>query len=210
MTQAMHIAIIGTGNVGLPLGRRLSALGYRVTFGARDVAAAREKLDGIAADVASPRDAASAAQVVMLTVPATVALGTARDLHLPAGAILVDCTNPLRWDGGPVWAPPAEGSMAEALAAACPGVRVVKGFSHFGAEVHDDPIVGGMAADMFVAGDDEPAKKDVMALGTALGYRSLDAGPLRNAALLENLAMLWIHLATTGMGRHFAFKAINR
>lgn len=100
--------------------------------------------------------------------------------------------------------------MAAALAAACPGVRVVKGFSHFGAEVHDDPMVGGMAADMMVAGDDEDAKQTVMGLGVALGYRSLDAGPLRNAALLENLAMLWIQLATTGMGRQFAFKAVNR
>lgn len=210
MTQATHIAIIGTGNVGMPLGRRLAALGYRVTFGARDVAAAKEKLQGLDSGVASPREAATGAHVVLLTVPATVALGTARDLHLAPGTILVDCTNPLQWDGGPVWAPPAEGSMAAALAAALPGVHVVKGFSHFGAEVHEDPIVGGMAADMCVAGDDEEAKRTVMALGTALGYRSLDAGPLRNAALLENLAMLWIQLATTGMGRQFAFKAINR
>jgi predicted dinucleotide-binding enzyme len=190
--------------------RRLSALGYQLTFGARDVAAAREKLQGIAADVASPRDAAARAQVVLLTVPATAALASARDLHLAPGRILVDCTNPLHWDGGPVWAPPAEGSMAAALAAACPVVRVVKGFSHFGAEVHDDPIVGGMPADMFVAGDDAEAKTTVMALGTALGYRSLDAGPLRNAALLENLAMLWIQRATTGMGRQFAFIAVGR
>ncbi|MFN7916742.1 MAG: NAD(P)-binding domain-containing protein [Vicinamibacterales bacterium] len=210
MTQATHIAIIGTGNVGLPLGRRISALGYAVTFGARDVAAAQEKLQPLQVRVASPREAVVGAQVVLLTVPATVALGSARDLHLAPGTILVDCTNPLRWDGGPVWAPPAEGSMAAALAAACPGVRVVKGFSHFGAEVHDDPMVGGMAADMMVAGDDEDAKQTVMGLGVALGYRSLDAGPLRNAALLENLAMLWIQLATTGMGRQFAFKAVNR
>ena len=72
----MHIAIIGTGNVGVPLGRRLSALGYQVAFGARDVAAAREKLQGIAADVASPRDAAARAQVVLQ--PARAVAGAAR------------------------------------------------------------------------------------------------------------------------------------
>lgn len=208
--MAMRIAIIGTGNVGAPLGKRLAALGYQVVFGARDVAAAAEKLVGVDAGVATPREAAAGADVVMLTVPPTAAVGSARDLHLRPGSILVDCTNPLRWDGGPVWAPPAEGSMAAALAAALPDVRVVKGFSHFGAEIHEDPIVSGMAADMLVAGDDADAKKTVMDLGTALGFHSLDAGPLRNAALLENLAILWIQLATTGKGRHFAFKAIGR
>ncbi|MBS1818181.1 MAG: NAD(P)-binding domain-containing protein [Acidobacteria bacterium] len=210
MTQGSRIAIIGTGNVGAPLGRRLAGLGYRVVFGARDVGAAREKLQGIQAEVALPKDAAVGADMVLLTVPANVALGTARALELAPGTILVDCTNPLRWDGGPVWAPPAEGSMTAALAAALPGVRVVKGFSHFGAEVHDDPVVSGMAADMFVAGDDQDARQAVLDLGTALGYHAQDAGPLRNAALLENLAVLWIQLATTGRGRQFAFKAVGR
>lgn len=208
--MALRIAIIGTGNVGTPLGRRLAALGYQVTFGARDVAAATERLTGIDARVALPHEAAATADVVLLTVPATAAIGSAQALHLRPGTILVDCTNPLRWDGGPVWAPPAEGSMAAALAAALPDVRVVKGFSHFGAEIHDDPIVGGLPADMFVAGDDAEAKATVTELANALGYHTLDAGPLRNASLLENLAMLWIHLATTGKGRHFAFKAIGR
>ena len=35
-----------------------------------------------------------------------------------------------------------------------------------------------------------------------------DVGPLRNAAVLENLAVLWIQLATAGgLGRQFAFRA---
>ncbi len=208
--MAQRIAIIGTGNVGTPLGKRLAALGYQVTFGARDVAAAAEKLTGVEARVALPHEAAADADVVLLTVPATAAIGSARALHLRPGTILVDCTNPLRWDNGPVWAPPAEGSMAAALAAALPDIRVVKGFSHFGAEIHENPIVGGMAADMFVAGDDAEAKASVIALGNALGYHTFDAGPLRNASLLENLAMLWIHMATTGKGRQFAFKAVGR
>ncbi|MGC4082364.1 MAG: NADPH-dependent F420 reductase [Vicinamibacterales bacterium] len=204
------VAIIGTGNVGTPLGRRLAQAGYPVTFGARNVAAATEKMTGIAVSVASPRDAAADADVVLLTVPANVAVITAVDLQLRPTTILVDCTNPLRWDGGPVWEPPAEGSMAAALAHAVPDARVVKGFSHFGAEIHEDPMVSGQAADMFVAGDDAAAKATVMALGTALGYHAIDAGSLRNAALLENLAMLWIQLAISGKGRHFAFKAVGR
>ena len=208
MSHSLRIAVIGTGNVGAPLGRRLATLGYHVAFGARDVAAAAEKLPD--AWVMSQKEATADADVVILTVPSSVAIGTAKSLDLRPGTILVDTTNPLKWDGGPVWDPPAEGSMAAALAAALPGVHVVKGFSHFGAETHENPMVGGMPADMFVAADDDPAKQTVMQLGRELGYNSLDAGPLRNASLLENLAMLWIQVAVTGKGRQFAFKLIDR
>jgi predicted dinucleotide-binding enzyme len=44
-----------------------------------------------------------------------------------------------------------------------------------------------------------------------LGFDPVDVGPLRNAAHLESLAILWIHLATVGKrGRDFAFKALAR
>jgi len=210
MSALNQIAVIGIGNVGAPLARRSRAAGYPVVVGARDVGAARDKFQGLDISVASPSEAAAGAGIVLLTVPATVAVATARALNLRHGTVLVDCTNPLRWDDGPVWTPPTEGSMTQALAAALPGVDVVKGFSHFGAEIHEDPRVGGMSADMFVAGDSVAAKARVLELATALGYRGLDAGPARNAALLENLAVLWTQLAGTGKGRQFAFKALDR
>lgn len=48
-------------------------------------------------------------------------------------------------------------------------------------------------------------------LARTLGYDPVDVGPLRNAAHLESLAILWIHLATVGKrGRDFAFKAVAR
>ena len=57
-----------------------------------------------------------------------------------------------------------------------------------------------------VAGDDASAKATVLALARDMGFTPRDAGPLRNAAVLENLAVLWIHLATqSGMGRQFYF-----
>jgi predicted dinucleotide-binding enzyme len=39
----------------------------------------------------------------------------------------------------------------------------------------------------------------------------VDAGSLRNAALLESLAVLWIHLALKGgYGRQVGFKLLKR
>jgi len=123
------------------------------------------------------------------------------------GKIVVDCNNPLTWKDGPVWAPPAEGSLAAAIAKAAPGARVVKGFNTFGAEHHKEPSTSGAAADVFFASDDAEAKKALSEIATRAGFRPIDAGPLRNAAVLENVAMLWIHLAMVGgRGRGFAIR----
>jgi 8-hydroxy-5-deazaflavin:NADPH oxidoreductase len=129
-----------------------------------------------------------------------------------AGALIVDCTNPVRWDGGPVWDPPSEGSVAQALAAAFPEARVVKAFNTFGAEFHADPrIDADHAIDIFMAGDDEGAKATVAAVAEKAGFVPVDAGPLRNASVVENLAILWIHLALAGgQGRDVAFKLLRR
>jgi predicted dinucleotide-binding enzyme len=62
-------------------------------------------------------------------------------------------------------------------------------------------------AEAFFAGDDRDAKTLVMDLAGKMGFRPHDAGPLRNASLIENLAVLWIQLASTeGAGRQFAFR----
>ena len=130
---------------------------------------------------------------------ANVARGLADKL---AGKIVIDCNNPLVWKEGPVWTPPAEGSLAAAIAKAAPGARVVKAFNQFGAEYHKDP----RGAQVFLAADDAEAKKTVSEFSKNAGFDPIDAGPLRNAAVLENVAMLWIHLATVGgQGRDFAF-----
>jgi NADPH-dependent F420 reductase len=201
------VAIIGAGNVGSSLGARLAKTGDVVRFGVRDAAKAAAKgVKGM-----SVRDAVAGASVVLLTVPADAAVDTARGLGpLAAGTVVVDCTNPLRFAGGPVWNPPREGSVAAALSAALPGVAVVKGFNHFGAEIQADPQLAGGPADAFFAGDDVAAKKRVMALAERIGFRAFDAGPLRNAAVLENLTVLWIQLAMTGVGRNYGFRVDGR
>lgn len=200
------VAIVGHGAVGRALAGRVLAAGCAVRFGARDPEAARAALGPLAGrvEVAPAAGAASGADATLLAVPAGAAVAVAA--ALPAGSLVVDCTNPVRWDDGPVWAPPAQGSVAAAIAAAAPGLRVVKAFNHFGAEVQAAARVAAGPVDALVAGDDPAARAAVMALAERMGFVARDAGPLRNAALLESLAVLWIHLATQGgMGRRFAF-----
>lgn len=64
---------------------------------------------------------------------------------------------------------------------------------------------------MFLASDDKDAKKLVSDVAKHPGFDPVDAGPLRNASVLENLAMLWMHLATVGgCGRDFTFVTASR
>jgi 8-hydroxy-5-deazaflavin:NADPH oxidoreductase len=214
MGGSIRIAVIGAGNVGGNLGGRLSKSGLPVKFGVRGEADTKPLLTGCAADAstASPAEAAAWGEVVFLAVPGSVAVDVARSLAKELeGKVVVDCNNPLVWKEGPVWTPPPEGSLAAAIAKAAPGARVVKAFNGFGAEFHKDPDLAGAAANVFVAADDADAKKTVIEVATRAGFRPVDAGPLRNAPVLENVAILWIHLATVGgHGREFAFAMQSR
>lgn len=204
--------MIGAGNVGGNLGGRLSHAGVSLRFGVRPGTDASEVLARCAdgTEATSPEEAAGWAEVVFLAVPGRVLLEAARALGSLEGKTLVDCTNAVRFDGGPVWAPPDEGSNAQALAAAFPNAHVVKAFNTFGAEIHKDPTTSAGPADVPMAGDDEAVAR-VAALAESAGFRPVPSGPLRNAPVLENLAVLWIHLAMVGgHGRETAFKLVGR
>jgi hypothetical protein len=215
MTFQPRIAIIGAGNVGGSLGINLAQRGFSVRFGVRDPqdAKVREVLAqaGKGADAASVREAVQGADVLFLAVPANAAVDALREAGDVTGKVVVDCNNPLKWQDGPVHAPPPEGSIAAALAKAFPGARVVKAFNTFGAEFHRDPKLGGTSIDVQMASDDKEAKALVASIATRAGFTPVDCGPLRNAALLENVAILWIHLALReGRGRDIGFKLLNR
>jgi len=209
----MKIGIIGAGNVGGNLGKLWAGKSHDVMFGVRDPQSAKIKAllvsIGLNARAGSVHEAASFAEVVVLTTPwpATQdAIQTAGDL---TGKILVDCTNPL--------APDLSGlsighttSAAEELARWAPGARVVKAFNTIGAQRMLNPQFGSQAASLFICGDDEAAKSVVTKLTEETGFEVIDAGPLSNARLLEPLAMLWIYLAyKQGLGPNIAFKLLR-
>jgi 8-hydroxy-5-deazaflavin:NADPH oxidoreductase len=204
------VAILGTGRVGRALGERLVHAGVNLRYGARHPEPAASALTGPLAGIPTrlPAEAVADAEIVLLAVPAAAAMEAARSAGSLDGKILLDCTNSLRRDGGgPTWAPPPEGSMAQALAAAFPGATVIKGFNHFSSEIMRSPELVSGPAEAFFAGDDAGAKAQVMELAGKMGFRPHDAGTLRNASLIENLAVLWINLAMTeGAGRQFAFR----
>jgi NADPH-dependent F420 reductase len=206
-------AVVGTGAVGEALARNLVKHGVAVQLASRDGDKARQVAAALGdrARAVETGNLGKDVDIVFLAVPAAAATAVLEEGKGIQDALVVDCTNPITWDAGPVHAPLEEGSVAAHLARVFPRARVVKAFNTFGAEFHADAKLGASAADLYLAGDDADAKRAVAELATTLGFEPVDVGPLRNARHLESLAVLWIHLATVGgKGREVAFKLLRR
>ncbi len=190
-----RIGIIGKGNVGGALARGLERSGNEVKAAGSDPHAVRET--------------ASWAEVVVLAVPygaidpVVKAAGDAL-----TGKTVVDVTNAL--DASMNLAVGFSTSGGEELQRKIPKARVVKAFNTVFAQHMNSGRLGGQPLTAFVAGDDPGAKQTVLELARGIGFDAVDAGPLRNARLLEPLAYLNIQLAyVLGMGPKVGFKLIR-
>jgi 8-hydroxy-5-deazaflavin:NADPH oxidoreductase len=175
----MKIAIIGDGNVGSALRRGLSGAGHDV--------------QAVGNEPARVRELAAGAEVVVLAVPFRAIDDAVRELgDAVEGKVLVDVTNALT--GGYELALGLTTSGAEELQRKAPHAKVVKAFNTVFASTMDRGDVRGEKLTVFVAGDDDDAKRKVLEMATSIGFDAVDAGPLRNARLLEPMALLNIRL----------------
>jgi NADPH-dependent F420 reductase len=208
-----RVAVVGTGRMGSVLARQLAAAGHEVRVGSRDRERGQRKADEVGAAFGGTcRAAAANAEVVVLAVPWEAVfetLGQLGDLH---GLVLVDVTNPFK-DGGSGEQYDLRGSSgAEQVQAFAPDARIVKAWNHiYSAVIRRSPDFGGVAATVFVAGDDAEAKELVAGLVRGIGYDAADAGPLESARYLEPLAGLMTTLDRLSGGEHVhALKLLRR
>ncbi len=176
---ARKIGIIGNGNVGSALERGLKRSGREVK--------------AVGSDEQAVRDTAAWADTVILAVP----FGAVDDVvrtpgNALAGKTVVGVTNAL--DDKMNLALGYSTSGAEELQKKLPKARVVKAFNTVFAQHMDDGMIGGERLTAFAAGDDAGAKADVLELERAIGFDAVDAGPLKNARLLEPLGYFNIQL----------------
>jgi predicted dinucleotide-binding enzyme len=158
---------------------------------------------------ASNLDAVRGADVVVLAVPHGAVEGIVAELgDALNGVVVVDATNPLNDTFTDLVT--VGTSAAEQLQARVPGAAVVKAFNTLFASRHAAPTEDGTPLDAFIAGDDSAAKNTVAELATSLGYRPVDAGGMRMARSLEELAFLNITLnATNGWAWQSAWKLVG-
>lgn len=191
----MKIGIVGTGNLGTGLARRLWLAGNEVFVGSRDALRGKAIGSHIATSGGGYRRAAEYGPVVVLAVPWLSMDATLNELGGLRGKIVIDPTNPFV-DEECTKLEPLEGtSCAEEIQRAT-GAKVVKCFNHLYAElIHFSGDVGGRAPAVFLCGDDGGAKATVRALAASIGFDPVDAGPLQKARFLEALAGLMAGLA---------------
>jgi hypothetical protein len=184
----MTVAVIGTGNMGSGIAKLLASKGVQVAIGDRDPAKASTIAQEIGGDAQGGGIAAAVklADVVILAVwyqHFEEAVRAAGDL---TGKILVDISNPVTDDFKGLRVGLTT-SAAEELRALVPHAKVVKAFNTVFADLMPAEVRKGRAApvQVFVAGDDEAAKKAVSEIAAKCGFEPVDSGPLSNARFLE-------------------------
>lgn len=149
--------------------------------------------------------AVAGAEVILLATPWDAVEDALRAAGPLAGKVLLDATNPLK----PQLAGLTHGrdtSGAEHVAMLAPGAKVVKVFNTIGAQHLSD----GKGVTMFLCGDDSDARKAAAQLAQDVGFEPMDVGSLKEARLLEPLALLWITLAyRRGLGHSFALSILR-
>lgn len=202
----MRIGFLGgTGIEGKGLALRFAAAGASVILGSRSEERARAKAAEYNAILGKPiiegmvnSRMIATSGIVFLTVPFEQAVAAVKDCRgdFVPGSILVDVTVPTRFaDGRVEYLEQEKGSNAEVISEHIPeGVHLVGAFKTIPAHILAE-IGQNLECDVFVCGDSREAREEVMETARLIPrLRPLDAGPLRNARILERMTILAIHL----------------
>jgi 8-hydroxy-5-deazaflavin:NADPH oxidoreductase len=196
----MKTGIIGSGPVGHTLARAFKNEGYDVMLGTRSVN--KPEIQKFAAEhkdihVGTFEDTAKFGDLLVLCVGGAVA-ESAVDLAGPenlVNKIVIDTTNPI------AAAKPVNGvlqfftdinySLMEKLQEKAPAAKFVKAFNSVGNSLMYKPSFPEGKPSMFIAGNDEQAKKTVTNILDKFGFETEDMGKAEAARAIEPLCMLW-------------------
>jgi predicted dinucleotide-binding enzyme len=184
----MRIGVIGSGHIGGAAAKLFVEAGHEVALshagGPASLGEAVAAL-GPRARAATIAEAADFGQVVLLAIPWRSREDLPAD-HL-RGKTTIDATNPYRpdfslYDLG-------DSTSSEEVAKALPGAVVVKAFNTLRAPdlasrgAPDRPVEERTA--LFIAGDDQEAKRIVAQLVDDIGFAPIDTGTLRDGGRLQ-------------------------
>jgi predicted dinucleotide-binding enzyme len=190
----MNVTIIGAGNMGRALVKQLSKAGHQITVTARELDKASQLATEFKNVTAAPAATAlGESNVVVIATGYADAVTALNALGELSGVVVVDITNPLTADYMGLTIGHTT-SAAEQIAAAVPGVQVVKAFNTVFAQVlAEGPELHGKTVPVYYATDSEQARQTVRVLIDSIGFAPVDAGPLKNARYLEPLGGLNIY-----------------
>lgn len=207
------IAILGgTGGLGGGLARRFLRAGRPVFIGSRDAARAADAAAALGplARGGGNEEAAQAAPVVVLAVPAGVQMATLQALAPQlAGKVLIDVTVPLVPPKvGTVQLPPEGSAGVRAQRLLGESTQVVSAFQNIAADLLND-VNAVIDCDVLVSGNNKAARQRVIDLATEIGLRAWHAGPIENAAAAEALTSVLIQINRQGMLSHAGIRIVG-
>jgi NADPH-dependent F420 reductase len=190
----MKIAIVGgTGAFGRALAEKVAALGHTPVIGSRDPARAHELAVVIGGEGASNEEAVAGTDLVVISVPSSVAIEMTRTLAGPIGTTPVLCVaSDLHFTDNGVEPGRDTRSLAEEIsdlveAPVASGLQSLAAAALLQPEPPDE--------DAFVCGDDPAAKEPALELaGQLVAGRAIDAGPLANSRGLEAMTAVLLNV----------------
>lgn len=189
----MKIGILGTGQVGQVIARRLAADGHDVLMGARS--ASNENAAVFARDTGgksgSFADAIRHGDWIFVCVDGSHSVETLRSAGSDGidGKLVIDISNL------PIPDPSPTGSLGLTLQTAFPRARVVKTLNCVSAEFMTEPARLPGAHSVFVSGNDDQAKAAVSNMLKGFGWESIiDLGGIETARGPEHFVALWVEI----------------
>lgn len=195
----MKIGILGSGIVGQTLANGFIKYGYEVMIGTGDAskhAELKEKTSGKAQIGTFAETAQYGEQLVLATKGSAAESALQRaGIQNIGSKVVIDATNPI------AELPPVNGvlqfftntneSLMERLQKQAPSARFVKAFSCVGNAFMINPDFGGQKPTMFLCGNDDGAKADVVRILEQFGWEYQDMGMVESARAIEPLCILW-------------------
>ena len=203
----MNIGIIGAGNVGTGLAKRLVQQGHEVMLSfSRDGRRLESTAASLGTRAGTVADAAHFAEVIVLATPYTSIAEAVGQMGTETGKVIWDCTNPLKPNLSGLLIGTST-SAGEELAKLIPWAKIVKAIPPFAEVLHAESVeIDGKKPAVFVCGDDARARADIGKLILDIGAEPVDAGPLQLARFVEPANMLLVALAYgSGFGAKIGF-----
>jgi 8-hydroxy-5-deazaflavin:NADPH oxidoreductase len=200
----MKIGVLGSGMVGAAIATKLVKLGHDVKMGSRtpdnEKAAQWVKSAGGKASQGTFADAAAFGEIVWNCSNGAAALAVVKAAGEDnlRGKVLIDVSNPLDFSKG---MPPSlftgnTDSLGEQIQRALPDTKVVKALNTVNCEIMVDPSRVKGDHDVFVSGNDAPAKGKVSEILKGwFGWKSVvDLGDITTARGTESYVAFWVRL----------------
>ena len=198
----MRIGVLGSGDVGGKIARKLAALGHEVMLGSPHAKDKADQFPGIALGTAP--EAARHGEWVVNAMEGAIALQTLKDCEID-NKIFVDIGNFESSIEGPLDTP-----LGQAIQAAHPKTRLVKTLNNISAHLMVDPSALPQPTTVFIASNDEAAKAEVKEVLKDFGWTDIvDLGDLKACRAMENLAAAWIAIEKAVGGPNFNLSLVR-